>query len=153
MLGRATPGLWRCVGLLGDLLVRPPLPTASGRASFWSMRRLATQFLLLLGALAFLAGAPVAYAVTPPALAGEPCPHEHKHMPGPTPQKHQHPHDHGAAACLCCCLGACMGIPGLPPPQMAAAVFMTSTIVYWESGTRRAGRSIPPDPAPPRPGA
>jgi hypothetical protein len=112
------------------------------------MQRLATQFVLLLGALAFLAGAPVVYAVAAPALAGEPCPDEH--LPGPAP--HQH-HDHGAAACLCCCLGACMGIPGLPPPQMATAVFTASTIVYWENGTRRAGRSIPPDPAPPRPSA
>jgi hypothetical protein len=73
------------------------------------MRRLATKFLLLLGALAFLAGAPVAYAVAPPTVAGQPCPHEHEHMPG-TPHKHQHHHDHGAAACLCCCLGTCMGI-------------------------------------------
>src|SRR5207249_897700 len=127
---------------LGDLLGRPLLPTTSGRASFWSMRRLATQFLLLLGALAFLAGAPVAYAVAPPALAGEPCPDEHDHMPG---APHKHHHDHGAAACLCCCLGACMGIPGLPPPQMAAAVFTASTIVYWENGRRLASRSIPPE--------
>jgi len=46
------------------------------------MRRLATKFLLLMGALAFLAGAPVAYAVAPPAMAGQPCPHDHEHMPG-----------------------------------------------------------------------
>jgi hypothetical protein len=116
------------------------------------MRRRATKFLLLLGALAFLAGAPVAYAVGPPSMAGEPCPHEHQHMPG-TPHKHQHHNDPGAAACLCCCLGACMGTPDVPPRQMAAAVFTASTIVYWETGTRLASRSIPPDPAPPRPGA
>jgi hypothetical protein len=106
------------------------------------MRRLAKQFLLLVGALALLAGAPVAYAVAPPALAGEPCPHELERMPGSTPHKHQH--DHGVAACLCCCLGACMGIPGLPPRQMAAAVVSASTIVYWEDdrllGKRRASR-------------
>jgi hypothetical protein len=116
------------------------------------MRRLAAKFLLLLGALAFLAGAPVAYAVAPPTVAGQPCPHEHEHMPG-TPHKHQHRHDHGAAACLCCCLGTCMGIPDLPPRQMADAVFTASAIVYWETGTRLASRSIPPDPAPPRPSA
>jgi hypothetical protein len=46
-----------------------------------------------------------------------------------------------------------MGIPDLPPRQMAAAVFTASTIVYWENGTRLASRSIPPDPAPPRPSA
>jgi hypothetical protein len=46
-----------------------------------------------------------------------------------------------------------MGIPDLPPRQMAAAVCTASTIVYWETGTRLASRSIPPDPAPPRPGA
>jgi len=115
------------------------------------MWRLAKQFLLLLGTLAFLAGAPIAYAVAPPAVAGEPCPHEHEHMPGPAHPKHHH--DHGAAACLCCCLEACMGIPDLPPRQMAAAVFTASTIVYWENGTLLAGRSIPPDPAPPRPSA
>jgi hypothetical protein len=115
------------------------------------MRRLATQFLLLLGALAFLAGAPVAYAVTPPGVAGEPCPHEHEHMPGPAQPKHHH--DHGAAACLCCCLGACMGIPDLPPREMAAAVFTASTIVYWDNGTPLGGRTIRPDPAPPRPKA
>jgi len=40
-----------------------------------------------------------------------------------------------------------------PPRQMAAAVFTASTIVYWENGTLLAGRSIPPDPAPPRPSA
>jgi len=113
------------------------------------MWRLAKQFLLLLGTLAFLAGAPIAYAVAPPAVAGEPCPHEHEHTPGPAHPEHHH--DHGAAACLCCL--ACMGIPDLPPRQMAAAVFTASTIVYWENGTLLAGRSIPPDPAPPRPSA
>ena len=131
-----------------------PLPTASGSHSFfWGMRRLAAQFFLLLGALALLAGAPVAYAIAPPALAGEPCPHEHEHMPGPAHTKHQHQHDHGAAACLCCCLGACMGVPNLPPSQTAGAVFTASTIVYWENGTRLPSRSIPPEPAPPRPSA
>jgi hypothetical protein len=119
------------------------------------VRRLATKFLLLLGAMAFLAGASVAYAVMPLAVAGEPCPHEHEHMPGPAHPKHQHQHQHndGAAACLCCCLGACMGIPDLPPRQMAEAVLTASTIVYWDNGARLASRSIPPDPAPPRPGA
>jgi len=83
-------------------------------------------------------------------MAGQPCPHDHEDMPG---SPHQHHHDHGAAACLCCCLGACMGIPDLPPRQMAAAVFTASAIVYWENGTRLASRSIPPEPAPPRPSA
>src|SRR5439155_23560488 len=103
------------------------------------MRRLATQLLLLLGALAFLAAAPLAYAVAPPAVAGDPCPHEHEHMPGPAQPKHHH--DHGAAACLCCCLGACRGIPDLPPRQMAAAVFTASTIVYWKTGRASGGRT------------
>src|SRR6267378_3113634 len=138
--------------LWGAAVVKRTLSRPAGCTSFCGMRRLATKFLLLLGALAFLAGAPVAYAVAPPAVVGQPCPHEHEHMPG-TPHKHQHHHDHGAAACLCCCLGTCMGIPDLPPRQMAAAVFTASAIVYWETGTRLASRSIPPDPGPPRPSA
>src|SRR5438445_2107455 len=105
--------------------VKRILSRPAGCTSFCGMRRLATKFLLLMGALAFLASAPVAYAVAPPAMAGQPCPHDHEHMPG-SPHQHQHHHDHGAAACLCCCLGACMGIPDLPPRQMAAAVFTAS---------------------------
>jgi len=46
-----------------------------------------------------------------------------------------------------------MGIPDLPSHEMAFAVFTASTIAYWENGTGLGGRTIPPDPAPPRPSA
>lgn len=117
------------------------------------MLQLARRLLLLMAALAFLAGAPLALAV-PPVLAAEPCPHEHQAIGGAAYHEHQHPqkqqHDHSAAGCLCCCIGACVGIPDLAHYSVTVAPLATAAVVYGDTADRLAGRSIRPEPAPPR---
>ncbi len=121
------------------------------------MRVLVHRLVLVLAALALVAGAPLALAV-PPALAAEPCPHEHQHaMTGEAHHQHQVPqkqhHDHGAARCLCCCIGACVGLPDLARISVVATPLAEVSVVYSETATPLAGRSLRPEPAPPRPSA
>lgn len=116
------------------------------------MKALGRRLILLLAALALAAGAPAAFAV-PPALAAEPCLHEHQHGAGIADHdhdRHQHRHDHGAAGCLCCCIGSCIAISDLPHNPVAVILCIALPVAYWDTGLRLAGRSIRPDPAPPR---
>jgi hypothetical protein len=80
------------------------------------------------------------------SLVSEPCAHQHGDQPGSGPDHHKH-----GAGCLACCLGACIAIPDLPPRTVLAATFFAGTSVsYWETEVCLNGRSIRPDPAPPR---
>src|SRR3954453_6981658 len=124
------------------------------RATKHGMRAFAHRLVLILTVLAFVAGMPLALAV-PPALAAEPCPHEHHEMMGDdahhqhhAPQKQQHRHN--AAASLCCCVGTCVGIPDLAHSAVISVPFATVAVVYPETATALDGRSLRPDPAPPR---
>ena len=107
------------------------------------MRRLARYCLMLLCVLALIGGSTMSFAAS---LAPEPCAPTHSDQPGSGPDHHKH-----GAGCLACCLGACIAIPDLPPRTALAATFFTSARVsYWETQAWLNGRSIRPDPAPPR---
>lgn len=109
------------------------------------MRDLARCFLLLFCAVAFFTGATVALAAHG-ASAGEPC-LEHQATDGHA----GHPHDGSEGNCLTCCVGLCVAIPDLPPRFFAAATPLTAAkVAYWDSSSGIAGRTIPPDPIPPR---
>lgn len=107
------------------------------------MRKLTRRLLLILCALAFFSGTTVGLA-THPAAAGEPCAgHQADDMAA-----HHH---HKGGNCLTCCVGVCVAIPDLPPRPVSSIVPLTaSTIAYWSSVVAISGRSITPDPAPPR---
>lgn len=142
------------VAMRHGCVVPAPLPNASTRATKDGMRVLAHRFVLFLAALAFVAGVPLALAV-PPALAAEPCPHEHHammtgddHHQHPMPSKPQHQHD--AAACLCCCIGACVGMPDLARATVIGVPITTVAVIYPETERVLDGRSLRPEPAPPR---
>lgn len=95
------------------------------------------------------AGTPLAAC---PALdtAGQPTHTHHDHG-------HHHHHGSGAKAgeCLKCCLGACLLGVSLPPPASATASspFYGARIFYLAEEVALADRSIPPNPAPPKPTA
>jgi hypothetical protein len=106
------------------------------------MRRLARFLLLILCAVALTGGSAISFAAS--AAAAGPCPHEQGHHQG---DQHKH-HD---AGCLACCLGACVAIPDLPPRTLLGeAPFAATPVSYWETEAFLSGRSIRPDPGPPR---
>jgi hypothetical protein len=110
------------------------------------MRDYVRRLLLIVCALALVGGSALGFAIAP-AQAAAPCAHEHNQGPGNA----SHHHDHGAPGCLLCCLGACAAIPDLPPrPVLSEAPVTVVAVIYWEFGTALAGRSIAPDPAPPK---
>lgn len=110
------------------------------------MRDLARRFLFLLCAVAFFTGATVGLAVHG-ASAGEPC-LEHQTNDGHA----GHHHDGDAKGnCLTCCMGVCIAVPNLPPPFFTAAPPLTAAkVAYWDHGSGIMGRTVPPDPIPPR---
>jgi len=115
------------------------------------------RLLVIMTVLAFAAGVPLALAV-PPALAAAPCPHEHHQaMPGsahhhePAPPQQHHRHD--AAGCLCCCMGSCVGTPDLARNPTVTTPVLAALVTYPEPVTSLSGRTLRPDPAPPRPSA
>jgi hypothetical protein len=114
------------------------------------LKRFLRRAVLVLVSIAFI-GAGALASASPVPMAGEPCPHEHGLM-----HEHQQPKPHsldpGAAGCLSCCLAACIGVPNLPPQTIAAPTpFRVTQIVYSRAQLPLAGRSIRPEPAPPRP--
>jgi hypothetical protein len=130
------------------------LPNGHGRATKDGMRVFARHLLLIFAVLAFAAGMPLALAV-PPMLAAEACPPEHHEMMlGDAHHEHQAPqkppHRHDAAACLCCCVGACVAIPDLARGGAIAVPFTVTAVLYPEKAASLAGRSLRPEPAPPR---
>ena len=107
------------------------------------MRPFARHFLLILCALALAGGIMMSFAAS--AASATPCAHEHGDEPG------SQPHKHNGVGCLSCCLGVCMAIPDLPPRTALGMVpFSVTPVSYWEIGVSLSGRSIAPDPAPPR---
>jgi hypothetical protein len=107
------------------------------------MRRLARYGLVILCVLALASSSTTSFAAA--TADGKPCTHDHG------ANGTSHPHKHHGAGCLACCLGACLVIPDLPPRTFFAAVLFADTAVsYCESEALLDGRSIRPDPAPPR---
>jgi len=103
-----------------------------------------------------LAYAAASTAAAPPLMA---CPaldldhHSHaEHGDGAT----HHEHGKGSSQpgdCLNRCIGACLVGASLLPPAYgtASSVFHVARIVYPSEEIALADRSIPPDPAPPKP--
>ena len=119
------------------------LPELSSATTLNYMRESIRHLLLVLCALAFFSGTTIGFA-SHLAAAGEPCA-EH-HVDG----KADHHHDR-SGSCLTCCVGACVAIPDLPPHPLSSLTPLTATTVaYWGSGVIISGRSITPDPIPPR---
>ena len=133
---------------------RRGLPGTSRRATKDGMWVLARRFILLLAVLAFAVGLPLALAI-PPAMAALPCPHKHHHDIAGEGHDHHHApakpsHRHDAAGCLCCCAAACVAIPDLVRGNAIAVLFATTAVVYTDTMIALSGRSLRPDPAPPR---
>jgi di/tricarboxylate transporter len=109
------------------------------------MRPLAKRLLMIFCTLALITGSTISFAASVTALS--PCAHEHAERGDAVPAHH----DHHCAGCLACCLGACSTAVGLPPPSFnSAAVFSATSVSYWETAVAFSGRSIAPDPGPPR---
>jgi hypothetical protein len=107
----------------------------------------------------------VAYAAATITAAASPlaaCPtldlNQHSHAGHAHGATH---HDHGKRStsqpgdCLNCCIGTCLlGASLLPPASgIASSASYGSRIVYPSEEIVLADRSIPPDPAPPKPTA
>jgi hypothetical protein len=114
------------------------------------MRHLARPLLVILCALALAGSSTTGVAVATP------CVHEHN-APGYTVDHAQSDgvapanHNHHGAGCLACCLGACAAMAGLPPRRIIASpAFAGMAVTWWETGVLLSGRSIAPDPGPPR---
>lgn len=101
--------------------------------------------MVFLCVLAMVGGGTIRFAAATTASA--PCAHEDSDHRGAVPRHH----DHHGAGCLACCLGACAAIPGLPARVSTGVVPLAVTVaVYWEAAESLSGRSIAPDPGPPR---
>lgn len=108
------------------------------------MRWLSRPLLLIVCTVVLLGGSMFSVAG---AVAGN-CTHERSHHEGiPAPHK-----DHDAG-CLTCCLGMCVAIPDLPSrTTLSVARFAVAHVNYFETEVSLSGRSVRPDPAPPRTG-
>lgn len=108
------------------------------------MRLRLASLLAILSVLALVIGGAVGPAM--PALAQTPCAH-HSHDPS-APKHH---HDHQSSGCLTCCLGACAAIPDLPSPVLVSEPgFARRIAMWWPPDAALDGRSVLPDPDPPR---
>jgi hypothetical protein len=79
----------------------------------------------------------------------EPCPEEHAHHSGKATPQHEHQHDK-ALACCCDCLG-CSSY--LPPELSVTPAELPAKIRYDAGSASLSGRTLLPDPGPPRPSA
>ena len=119
------------------------------------MQLLWRRLIVLLVAFAFIAGG-VAGAAAPNAIAAEPCTESHGHADHQA-DHHQHgktsDHDKDSrqGACIsCCCIGVCASLPDVTGALTSEPVTM-SRVVYWDTARFGIGRSITPEPGPPRP--
>ena len=113
-------------------------------------RSLLLRCLVVLLSLALASGN--AHAVLHLAAAhAEPCPEEHADHSGKTTPHHEHQHEKGLACC-CDCLG-CSSAVYLPPELSVAPAELPAKIRYDAGSASLSGRTLPPDPDPPRPGA
>jgi hypothetical protein len=78
----------------------------------------------------------------------EPCPEEHAHHSRKTLPHHQH--DKGTACC-CDCLG-CSSVVYLPPDLSITPAELPAQIHYDELDASLSGRTLLPEPDPPRRG-
>src|SRR5216684_3157895 len=72
---------------------------------------------------------------------------------------HSHQHDHESGSdpreCLRCCLAGCLATPGLAVQTHGGSTpaFASTAVLYSIALSVLAGRTVAPDPAPPRPTA
>jgi hypothetical protein len=83
------------------------------------------------------------------AAHAEPCPEEHAHHTGKTVPHHHHQHE--GLACCCECLG-CSSAVYLPPELSTAPAELSARIHYDALTASLPGRTLLPEPDPPRPG-
>ncbi|MBN8901394.1 MAG: hypothetical protein J0H19_03595 [Rhodospirillales bacterium] len=113
------------------------------------MLKFVQRFLLILYALALVGGSTISFAAN--ASASEPCAHEHHQDAGAA--SHQHEHRQPAGCLTCCSMGACVAVPSLPPRTLAGDVrFSAMPVMYWDADVLFSGRSISPEPTPPKRG-
>jgi hypothetical protein len=80
----------------------------------------------------------------------EPCPEEHAHHTGKTSTDHHHQRSK-ALACCCDCLGCASGAY-LPPELGITPAELPARVLYDACTASLSGRTLLPDPGPPRPG-
>jgi hypothetical protein len=80
----------------------------------------------------------------------EPCPEEHAHHTEKTLPHHQHQHDKGLACC-CDCLG-CSSAVYLAPELSLTPAELPAKIHYGALTAALSGRTLLPEPDPPRRG-
>jgi hypothetical protein len=109
------------------------------------MRKQMRRLFLILGSVAFLGGTPMTVHAHRTAV-DEQCLGQHGSL-GKTP-------DHrgwDGGIVDACCLSPCHAISNLPPTPLATSLPLCScTVAYWVRGTTIPGRTLVPDPAPPR---
>jgi hypothetical protein len=76
-----------------------------------------------------------------------PCPEEHAHHHGRTEQQHRHGK---GLACCCDCLG-CSTAFYLSPPFSKTPADLSARVPYHALTASLSGRTLRPDPGPPRP--
>ena len=80
----------------------------------------------------------------------EPCPEEHAHPTGKT-SPHPHHQRSKALACCCDCLGCTSG--AYLPPELGVTLAELPARVHYDAFTASlCGRTLLPEPGPPRPG-
>jgi hypothetical protein len=82
------------------------------------------------------------------AAHSQPCPEEHAHHTGPAHHQHQHDKD---LACCCDCLGCSAGAY-LAPELGTTPADPTAPLHYDARTASLSGRTLLPEPDPPRPG-
>lgn len=115
-----------------------------------ALRRFCTLLLVVVYAAATITAAASPLAVCP-TLGRD----HHSHTGHAHNAAH---HEHGKhptsqpGECLNCCIGSCLlGASLLPISGMTSTSFYGARIVYSSEEVALADRSIPPDPAPPKP--
>ncbi len=83
------------------------------------------------------------------AAHSEPSPEEHAHHTGPAHHQHQHDKD---VACCCDCLG-CSSAAYLAPELSITPAELPVRLQYDAHTAALSGRTLLPEPDPPRPGS
>jgi hypothetical protein len=81
----------------------------------------------------------------------EPCPEEHPHHTGKASPHHQHHQHDKELACCCDCLG-CSSAVYLPPALGLTPAELPAKIHYDARAAALSGRTLLPEPDPPRRG-
>lgn len=127
-----------------------PLTACPENISVFGMRFLLRRLVILLVALAFIAGGAGGFAV-PIAAAADPCMDEP--ASGQTHHSQKLPTKPGkqdsTRTCQQCCFGICVSVPNFQTTMIIEPVAVTS-IAYWDTARFGIGRSIKPEHGPPR---